>query len=300
MMSLVSMHAGRRLGGCNSFLLPPLLPLLAPSLLFSLPLLPEPPPSAASPSTYLLYVIMSILAATALAIMPLSNTPTCCTKHNNIMALDLPSSDDGMEITLPDSDSGLDLMDDGTIIQEGSTCNKKPAAAAPMKKAAGVKKRPAAKANKSTQKDKEGKEDNDQKKSTQKDKEGKRNVAQTTTYSEFQHEMDLTIGDPEMPQTLKEMIYMTKVEEPTIMDDVIEVFSVPRLVQPCANVGLRIVRSMGILNGWDLRKENVQINCFNEFRARQPRIAVVSPPCTMFSFHPVGAKSWAILHGNRG
>ena len=187
------------------------------------------------------------------------------------MALDLPSSDDGMEITLPDSDSGLDLMDDGTIIQEGSTCNKKPAAAAPMKKAAGVKKRPAAKANKQEQKN-----------STQKDK-GKKKGEKTTTYSEFQHEMDLTIGDPEMPQTLKEMIYMTKVEEPTIMDDVIEVFSVPRLVQPCANVGLRMVRSMDILNGWDLRKENVQINCFNEFRARRPRIAVLSPPCTMFS-----------------
>ena len=255
---------------------------------FSLPLLPEPPPSAASPSTYLLYVIMSILAATALAIMPLSNTPTCCTKHNNIMALDLPSSDDGMEIALPDSDSGLDLMDDGTI-QEGSTCNKKPAAAAPMKKAAGVKKRPAAKANKQEQKN-----------STQKDKGKKKGEKLPTTYSEFQHEMDLTIGDPEMPQTLKEMIYMTKVEEPTIRDDVIEVFSLPRLVQPCTNVGLRMVRSMDILNGWDLRKENVQINCFNEFRARQPRIAVVSPPCTMFSFHPVGAKSWAILHGNRG
>eukprot|EP00959_Pyramimonas_sp_CCMP1952_P361867 7578519-Pyramimonas_sp.AAC.1 len=95
--------------------------------------------------------------------------------------------------------------------------------------------------------------------------------------------MDLLIGEPEMPQTLKEKIYATKVEEPTVRDDVIEVFSVPRLAQPCATVGLRLVRSMDILNGWDLSKPNVQINCFNEFRARQPRIAVVSPPCTMFS-----------------
>ena len=87
MMSLVPMHAGRRLGGCNSFLLPPLLPLLAPSLLFSLPLLPEPPPSAASPSTYLLYVIMSILAATALAIMPLSNTRPTYYNCNNTYLL---------------------------------------------------------------------------------------------------------------------------------------------------------------------------------------------------------------------
>ena len=248
------------------------------------------------------------------------------------MDFDLPSDDNGMEISLPDSDSGVDLM----LWGDGSadTVSKKPAGAAPMKRAA-VKKRPAAAKDSKKQKC----EQNAQKGS----KKGKK--AEVITYSDFQQEMDLLIGDPEMPQTLKEKIYATMVEEQTTRDDVIEVFSVPRLLQPCANVGLRLVRSMDILNGWDLSKPNVQINCFNEFRARKPKIAVLSPPCTMFSMimdsnwnrmtpdkrsaklteaialldmaswimdyqietgnyfvfeHPAGAKSWAIGHGNRG
>ena len=71
--------------------------------------------------------------------------------------------------------------------------------------------------------------------------------------------------------------------EPAVHDDFMELFSMPRVATEVRARNLRAIRSMDILNGWDLTKRDVQCNAFDEMIERKPAVTGMSPPCTMFS-----------------
>jgi hypothetical protein len=86
-------------------------------------------------------------------------------------------------------------------------------------------------------------------------------------------------------------------------DDFMEVFSMPRIVPEVQRLGLRAIRSMDRLNGWNLDNAINVGNAFEEVWKRQPSVMLLSPPCTIFSkmqdtnwhrIEPQKLKAWAI------
>ncbi len=68
-----------------------------------------------------------------------------------------------------------------------------------------------------------------------------------------------------------------------LRDDVLELFSPPRLVPRCARFQLRGQVSIDILCGYDLRKEDVQRQVLMMLESRRPRFLWCCAPCTMYS-----------------
>ena len=68
-----------------------------------------------------------------------------------------------------------------------------------------------------------------------------------------------------------------------LQDDVMEVFSPPRILEHTAAVGLRVDLSVDLATGWDLSLEQHRANLLTEIVRRRPKIVFLEPPCTWFS-----------------
>jgi hypothetical protein len=66
-------------------------------------------------------------------------------------------------------------------------------------------------------------------------------------------------------------------------DDFMEMFSQARIVPVVQGLGLQAIRSMDKLTGWDLTQKKVVENAMEDFWKRCPAVAMLSPPCTIFS-----------------
>ena len=69
----------------------------------------------------------------------------------------------------------------------------------------------------------------------------------------------------------------------TVRDDILEIFSQPRLVPVAVEAGLRASISVDLETGWDLLDLAKQQECLRMLEVRRPKILMVSPPCTAFS-----------------
>lgn len=67
------------------------------------------------------------------------------------------------------------------------------------------------------------------------------------------------------------------------LDDLIEVFSPPRLCAPAQQLGLVANVSMDLETGWDFTISAHRAAACAEIRKRKPQVLAVSPPCTWFS-----------------
>ena len=68
-----------------------------------------------------------------------------------------------------------------------------------------------------------------------------------------------------------------------LQDDVMEVFSPPRILEHTATLGLRGDLSADLATGWDLSLERDRANLLTEIVRRRPKIVFLEPPCTWFS-----------------
>ena len=68
-----------------------------------------------------------------------------------------------------------------------------------------------------------------------------------------------------------------------IADDVMEVFSPPRILEHTVALGLRGDLSADLATGWDLSLEHHRANLLTEIVRRRPKIVILEPPCTWFS-----------------
>ncbi len=84
--------------------------------------------------------------------------------------------------------------------------------------------------------------------------------------------------DPTVPAAI-----VPKHLDGTLPDDFMEIFTAPRVVPVCCELGLRASLSVDLLTGWDLLREETQhrLNC--EIERRRPAVIMSSPPCTMYS-----------------
>ena len=69
----------------------------------------------------------------------------------------------------------------------------------------------------------------------------------------------------------------------TIRDDVLELFSPPRVVPRCKEQGLRAVMSIDLVTGFDLLTLDGRQRAMHEVTKRRPTVIISSPPCTCFS-----------------
>ena len=68
-----------------------------------------------------------------------------------------------------------------------------------------------------------------------------------------------------------------------LQDDVMDVFSPPRILEHTATLGLRGDLSADLATGWDLSLERDRANLLTEIVRRRPKIVFLEPPCTWFS-----------------
>ena len=68
-----------------------------------------------------------------------------------------------------------------------------------------------------------------------------------------------------------------------LQDDVMELFSPPRILEYTAILGLRGDLSADLASGWDLSLEQDRANLLTEIVRRRPKIVFLEPPCTWFS-----------------
>ena len=66
-------------------------------------------------------------------------------------------------------------------------------------------------------------------------------------------------------------------------DDVMEVFSPPRVVRQATALGVRASVSVDLDAGFDLTTAHGRESCLALLHRKSPRLLVLSPPCTMFS-----------------
>ena len=68
-----------------------------------------------------------------------------------------------------------------------------------------------------------------------------------------------------------------------LQDDVMEVFSPPRILEHTKILGLRGDLSADLATGWDLSLERDRANLLTQIVSRRPKIVFLEPPCTWFS-----------------
>ena len=73
-----------------------------------------------------------------------------------------------------------------------------------------------------------------------------------------------------------------------LQDDVMEVFSPPRILEHTAALGLRGDLSVDFATGWDLCLEQRRANLLTQIVRRRPKIVFLEPP-----FAPGSPSSWA-------
>ena len=69
----------------------------------------------------------------------------------------------------------------------------------------------------------------------------------------------------------------------TLRDDVVELFSPPRVVPACARLGLRAELSMDVLTGYNFLTDEAIRRADHELERRRPRVLLNSSPCTWYS-----------------
>jgi hypothetical protein len=69
----------------------------------------------------------------------------------------------------------------------------------------------------------------------------------------------------------------------TLRDDLVEIYSPPRMVPLAAKRGMRATLSVDLLTGWNLLDPDVRVALVQEIKRRRPRVLMMSPPCTWFS-----------------
>ena len=106
---------------------------------------------------------------------------------------------------------------------------------------------------------------------------------------EYLDSQDWALDDDESDVSLPELDDESDVNSPwlaipssldgTIRDDIMEIFSAPRLVPVVQRLGLslRAEVSIDIETGYDLRKPAAQGKVWNLLRSRRPRFLVISP-----------------------
>lgn len=67
------------------------------------------------------------------------------------------------------------------------------------------------------------------------------------------------------------------------LDDIMEIYSQPRLLQHTNQRGLKGEMAIDLCTGWDLLIEGTQKKLIALIQARDPLVIMLSPPCTMFS-----------------
>ena len=66
-------------------------------------------------------------------------------------------------------------------------------------------------------------------------------------------------------------------------DDLVEIYSPPRLTPAASALGLVANLSIDLETGWDLSAAHQKVCCVEEVMGRAPLVLVLSPPCTMHS-----------------
>ena len=69
----------------------------------------------------------------------------------------------------------------------------------------------------------------------------------------------------------------------TMPDDIVEVYSPPRIVPLAPPHGLRASLSADLTTGWDLKTQDARVSLMMQIKMRKPTVIVSSPPCTMMS-----------------
>ena len=69
----------------------------------------------------------------------------------------------------------------------------------------------------------------------------------------------------------------------SLRDDIVELFSPPRMVSRCARFGLRGSLSMDILTGYDFSRAEDRHRARWDIARRRPRFVMTCPPCTFYS-----------------
>ena len=69
----------------------------------------------------------------------------------------------------------------------------------------------------------------------------------------------------------------------TLPDDLVEIYSPPRMVPRAVRRGLRASLSVDLLTGWNLLDSASRVALVQEIKRRRPRVLMMSPPCTWFS-----------------
>ena len=89
-----------------------------------------------------------------------------------------------------------------------------------------------------------------------------------------------TSDEESLPESLPSL---AKTLDGTLQDDVVEIFSMPRVVPIARAAGLRAELSVDIHNSCDLTKNICRAWLLCQIEARRPRVVISSPPCTMHS-----------------
>ena len=66
-------------------------------------------------------------------------------------------------------------------------------------------------------------------------------------------------------------------------EDLMELFSIPRLVPVCQARGMLAEVSLDLETGWDCNVASMRALAFKAIDNRKPRVVMLSPPCTMYS-----------------
>ena len=66
-------------------------------------------------------------------------------------------------------------------------------------------------------------------------------------------------------------------------EDVMELFSMPRLVPVCKEMGMLAELSLDLKTGWDCTREDMRALALEAIGVRKPKVIMLSPPCTMYS-----------------
>lgn len=69
----------------------------------------------------------------------------------------------------------------------------------------------------------------------------------------------------------------------SLPDDLMEIYSPPRMVPFATALGMRASLSVDILTGWNLLNVESRMALVQEIKQRRPRVLMMSPPCTWFS-----------------
>lgn len=69
----------------------------------------------------------------------------------------------------------------------------------------------------------------------------------------------------------------------SLQDDLVEVYSPPRMVLVAKKAGLRADLSIDLLTGWNLLDQDRRVQVVQQIKARRPKVLMMSPPCTWFS-----------------